>query len=160
MQISLFPKPYVSCQIKQPLIFQSFTLIMLDGTSTCEIFSFPNQESDLCPMHWKLRLLTTGPPEKSSTSQLLYVHFFNAILLKVVMSLNSFIQKLFIEHLLHAKHQQHGTKQTRIAYAAHSLVREDKQECNIKYQILTSTLETNSCWQQSERRSHSFKQSN
>lgn len=72
--------------------------------STCQIFSFPSQESDLCPMHWKLRLSTTGPPEKPPTSQLLYVCFFNAILLKAVMSLNSFIQKLFIEHLLHAKH--------------------------------------------------------
>ena len=26
---------------------------------------FPDQESNLCPLHWKCRVLTTGSPEKS-----------------------------------------------------------------------------------------------
>ena len=32
---------------------------------------FPNQGLNLCPLHWKHRVLTTGPPEKSPSKHIL-----------------------------------------------------------------------------------------
>ena len=34
----------------------------------------PNQDSNLCPLHWKLDVLTTGSPAKSPPSLYLLTH--------------------------------------------------------------------------------------
>lgn len=69
-------------------------------------------------------------------SRLLNVQFFNAILPKVVMSLNSLIQKPLIEHLLYARYyseqcDSNRTRLTKISNVAHNLVAENRQEYNI-----------------------------
>ena len=37
----------------------------LQGMRALVFLNFPNQESNLCPLHWKGGVLTTGPPGKS-----------------------------------------------------------------------------------------------
>lgn len=49
---------------REALVFSS-PLAMLPGVRDP---SFPDQGLDLCPLHWKLGVLTTVPPEKSHLS--------------------------------------------------------------------------------------------
>ena len=49
---------------REALVFSS-PLAMLPGVPDP---SFPDQGLDLCPLHWKLGVLTTVPPEKSHLS--------------------------------------------------------------------------------------------
>ena len=52
-----------------PAVFMFIFLFFLFFPFGCAILNaesyFPNQESNLCPLHWRLCVLTTGPPGKS-----------------------------------------------------------------------------------------------
>ena len=42
--------------------------------TSCGMWNFPNQGSNLCPLQWKWRVLTTGPPGKSLSPLLKPIH--------------------------------------------------------------------------------------
>ena len=67
---------------------------------------FPNQESNLLSLHWKLRVLTTGWPRKSLFSFLLLNHFWSCSLITFFPSnFQSFllvgVSAVFFLHLVH-----------------------------------------------------------
>lgn len=54
--------------------FLVFIFKFLGHTSRPVGFQFPHKGSNLCPWHWKFRVLTTGPPREVS-----FFHFFSLI---------------------------------------------------------------------------------
>ena len=60
---------------------------------------FPNQESNLCPLQWKLEVLTTGSPGKSQTisfTLLLLYLFLNILYFKIYIYVFIWLYPVFV----------------------------------------------------------------
>ena len=68
---------YGSSIFRKKSLFKKFTYLYM--ATPCGMRNFPDQGSNLCPLHWKGGVLTTGPPGKSKKS--LFNLAFNYLLL-------------------------------------------------------------------------------